>query len=50
VFGCVIDFMFEATITIHPFDNILKAKFYWWDLLLIMARPQDYKKQQFATS
>jgi len=50
VFGCVVASAFEATTATHPFGNTPKAEFYWWDLLLIVARPQDCKKQQFAAS
>jgi len=50
VFGCVVASEFEATIATHPFGNTPEAEFYWWDFLLIVARPQDCKKQQFATS
>jgi len=50
VFGCMIASAFEATIATHPFSNTSKVKFYWWDLMLIVARPQNCKKQQFAAS
>jgi hypothetical protein len=50
VFSCVVASAFEATTATHSFGNTSKAEFYWWDLLLIMAQPQDCKKQQFAAS
>jgi hypothetical protein len=48
VFGYVV--ASKATIATHSFDNTSKADFYWWDLRLIVAQPQDCKKQQFAAS
>jgi len=50
VFDCVVTSAFEAITATHLFSNTPKAEFYWWNLLLIVARPQDCKKQQFAAS
>jgi purine-cytosine permease-like protein len=45
--GC---FCVEAITGTHLFGNTPKVEFCWWDLLLIVTRPQDCKKQQFAAS
>jgi len=50
VFGCVVASAFEATTATHLFGNVSTTDFYWWDLPLIVARPQVCKKQQFAAS
>jgi len=52
VFGCVVAYAFEATITTQPFSNAPTTDLYWWSLLLIVAQPQPQvcKKQQFAAS
>jgi hypothetical protein len=50
VFGFVVASAFEATTSTQPFGNAPTTNLYWWGLLLIVARPQVCKKQQFAAS